>query len=266
MDMRTAYEITAYIPQADAVIEGWTEDAADHRAVEASIGRAMLNLPYGDHPRARYDLFLPAGRPEGLVVFVHGGYWRRFDRSDFSHFSRGAVARGWAVAMPSYPLVPEVRISEITQHVARAIATAAARVPAGPMILAGHSAGGHLVARMAEANGPLSAVLQDRVQRVVPISPLGDLRPLLQTPLNADLHLDAVEAEAESPILRRPAPGLAVTIWAAEHERPVFLQQAEDLARAWGGGHRIAPGCHHLDVIHGLAEPDSPLTESLFTG
>jgi hypothetical protein len=96
------------------------------------------------------------------------------------------------------------------------------------------------------------------------ISPLGDLRPLLQTPINDDLHLDMAEAEAESPILRAPHPGLAITVWVGAEERPVFVQQARDLSSAWGAGLRMAPGCHHMDVIDGLEEPESPMTRSLF--
>ena len=48
------------------------------------------------------------------VVFVHGGYWMKFDRSYWSHFSEGLTARGWAVAMPSYTLAPEARIGSMT--------------------------------------------------------------------------------------------------------------------------------------------------------
>lgn len=263
MDMQTAYENLPFIPDIEAILERLPEAAFDFRSVEAAIGRARLNLPYGDHPRQAFDLFYPAGRPEGLMVFVHGGYWRRFDRTDWSHLAKGATARGWAVAMPSYPLAPEVRISRITDDVAQAITAAAAQV-AGPILLCGHSAGGHLVARMAEAASPLPEDVLARVVRVVPISPLGDLRPLLETPINEDLRLDMAEAEAESPALRAPRPDLPVTVWAGAEERPVFVQQAQDLAAAWRADLRVAPGFHHMDIIDGLEDPDSPLTRSLF--
>ena len=47
-------------------------------------------------------------------MFVHGGYWLRFDRDMWSHLAAGAVARGWACAIPSYTLAPEARISAMT--------------------------------------------------------------------------------------------------------------------------------------------------------
>ena len=65
-------------------------------------------------PRNRFDLFLPEDTPKGLVVFVHGGYWVRFDKSYWSHLANGSVEHGYAVAMPSYTLCPQTRISGIT--------------------------------------------------------------------------------------------------------------------------------------------------------
>lgn len=65
----------------------------------------------------------------------------------FLHFAQGFLAHGWTVTMPSYDLVPRVRISDITRQVAQAISVAAREVRE-PTRLVGHSAGGLLVARM----------------------------------------------------------------------------------------------------------------------
>ena len=97
----------------------------------------------------------PEGRPKGLVVFVHGGFWKALDKSFWSHLARGSVESGYAVAMPSYTLCPTVRISEITREIAAAVERAAAMVE-GPLFLTGHSAGGHLVTRMISATSPLA--------------------------------------------------------------------------------------------------------------
>ena len=176
----TAYENGAFIPGAAEYPGRWTEEARAFRETEAAIGRARLNAAYGPGERERIDLFHPAGRAEGLVVFVHGGYWKRFDRSFWSHFAAGCTACGWAVAMPSYPLAPEARIHEITRCAARAVEAAAGYVT-GPIRLTGHSAGGHLVARLGCTDVALDPEVRARVARIVPISPVADLRPLLKT-------------------------------------------------------------------------------------
>ncbi len=261
MDLTEAYENGAHIPGAQHYPPRWRAAAAAF--CERLGARAEIGLAYGTAPRQRFDLFHPKGTAAGLVMFVHGGYWRRFDRSDWSHFAAGPLARGWAVAMPSYTLAPEARISAMTGEIATALAAAAERV-AGPIVVTGHSAGGHLSARMRCADVALPDAVAGRLRRIVPISPLADLRPLMQTEMNADLRLDAAEAEAESPMLARSLRAVETLVWVGAEERPAFLDQARWLTEAWAGSRlHIAPGRHHFDVIDGLAEAESELTEAL---
>lgn len=265
MELDAAYDNGGHIPDAAAYPDRWADAAMEWRSLEAALGRARLNLPYGADDRQRYDLFYPAGRPAGLAGFVHGGYWRRFGRQDWSHLAAGCTARGWACAVPSYRLAPAARIAEITTDIAAAVTAAAGQV-AGPIALAGHSAGGHLVARMAMEGGPLAADVVARVARVVPISPLADLRPLLRTSMNADLRLDGAEAVAESPIFGVPCVGTAVTVWVGAEERPAFVDQARWLGDAWGVPVRQAAGRHHFDVVDALCDPDSRMIADLLGG
>ncbi|WP_270725694.1 alpha/beta hydrolase [Shimia sp. Alg240-R146] len=260
MDWDDAYANAAYIEGADAYPDRWAKEAATYRNESA----ARVDVAYGTGAREVYDLMLPEGTPKGLLVFVHGGYWLRFDKSFWSAFAQGARARGWAVAMPSYDLAPDVRISEITQQIAAAITHAAGEV-AGPIVLAGHSAGGHLVAR-AVCSGVLPENVAARVVRSVPISPVSDLRPLMQTTMNVELKLDEVECIAESPALLSPRDDVEVTVVVGAAERPVFLDQAEWLSEAWGCDRIVVGGKHHFDVIDALADADSDLCRTLFAG
>lgn len=263
MQLTDAYENSKYIPDAQAYVPRWQADAG---AFRANLGaRARLDLAYGADARQRFDLFAPEGAARGLVVFVHGGYWLKFDKSYWSHLAAGPLARGWAVAMPSYRLAPEVRISEITLDVKVAVAAAAGQV-AGPVVVTGHSAGGHLAARMRCAD-VLPKAVAARLARVLPISPLSDLRPLMQTAMNAELRIDAAEAAAESPALLSDLLDIDTVVWVGAEERPAFLDQARWLAEAWPRVTvRVAPGRHHFDVIEGLAEAESPLTHALLCG
>lgn len=257
MSLDDAYANGAYIPGAEGFPPRWAEAARAFRETT----RCELGVPYGACERQALDLFFPEAEPAGLMVFVHGGYWRAFGREDWSHLAAGALARGWAAALPSYDLCPQVRIAEITRQVAQAVDVAAERV-AGPVALTGHSAGGHLVARLACADVPLA--VRDRLQAVAPISPLGDLVPLMGTALNDDLRIDAGEAERESPV-RHPAPEVPVTVWVGGDERPAFRDQARRLAGAWDCALREVPARHHFDVIEELERPDCPLLESLLS-
>jgi arylformamidase len=266
-DWDDAYANRAHIPGADEIIAGWETAAVAFRAHVGS--RAQLDLAYGSGPRNRLDLFLPDDAPRGLAVFVHGGYWMAFDKSCWSHLADGALAAGWAVAMPSYTLAPAARLGAITREIGAAIDHAAAMVP-GPIRLAGHSAGGHLVTRMACTGGPLAPATRDRIAHILSISGLHDLRPLRATAMNATLNIDEAEARAESPALLDPLPGTCLTAWVGAAERPEFLRQTDLLANAWslpGTATRAHhdPHRHHFDVIAGLADRLHPLTRA-FTG
>ncbi len=269
-DWDDAYANGPNIPGSDRWPAAWEEAARAFREAMAVEGRLREDLAYGDRPRNRYDLFLPAGEPKGLVVFVHGGYWMRFDNKAWSHLARGAVDSGHAVAMPTYTLCPEVRISDITAEVGRAIAEAAKAV-AGSIRLTGHSAGGHLVTRMISATSPLPAHVRERIVNTVSISGVHDLRPLMFTAMNATLRLDEAEAVAESPALLRPIAGARLTCWAGAAERAEFIRQNALLANFWTGlgaatAAHVEPNRHHFNIIDGLADTNHPLTRTLLAG
>jgi acetyl esterase/lipase len=257
MQLDDAYANAPYIPGAEEFPPRWAEQAALFRA---ELGeQAELGIAYGPSARQAYDLFrVPA--PKGTLIFVHGGYWLKFERARWSHFAAGAMAAGWSVAMVEYDLCPQVRIAEITNQVAAAVTHIAGRTE-GPLSLAGHSAGGHLVARML-APGMLATDVLSRVSAVAPISPVADLRPLLQTSMNEQFGMDLAAAEAESPVLH-PAPDIPVQIWVGADERPVFLEQAAALAEAWGVPQVVVPGLHHFDVIDALEDPQSDMVRFL---
>jgi alpha-beta hydrolase superfamily lysophospholipase len=214
--------------------------------------RATLDVPYGPGARHRFDLFAPDAQAAGLMVFFHGGYWMARDRADWSHLAAGANARGWAVAMPSYTLAPAARLGDMVAEAARAVQVASGMV-AGPVVVTGHSAGGHLAARLACADqaGP--------VARVVPISPIAELEPLQDTQMNAVLRLDAAQVAAQSPARLALRPDVGCHVWVGGQERPAFLWQARLLSESWGCPWTVAPGRHHFDVMDDLADAASAL-------
>lgn len=262
-DWDDAYANGAYIPDSQAYPPKWMQAAQAFRSAAVAAGRAEVDIAYGSNARHRFDLFYPEAPPLGLFVFVHGGYWLRFDKSVWSHLAAGAIARGWAVAMPSYRLAPEATLAEISTDVCAAITAAAQRIP-GPIRLAGHSAGGHLVTRAVTAGSNLPEDVLNRIGHVVSISGLHDLRPLMKTSMNDNLRLDEAQALAESPALLPVRGTPAITCWVGGSERPEFLRQNRLLASIWPSlgietTEVIIPDQHHFSVIEPLEDPRSDL-------
>lgn len=268
MDWTSAYDNSAAVKGSAEFFQTWTAAAEAFRADCLATDSATLDIAYGEDVRQKFDLFRPRGvDPIGLLVHVHGGYWMRTDKSVWSHFATGALARGLAVAMPSYRLCPDVSIATITADVSAAITQAASHI-AGPIVLSGHSAGGHLVTRQLCRNAPLGEETALRIRAAASISGLHDLRPLIKTPLNDTLQLSVPTARAESPALLEPRPEASLYAWVGADELPELRRQTALLSTIWHGqlAHTQATeieNTHHFDVIDSLCNADSPILDHL---
>ena len=256
IDWDDAFANMKHIPNAEKYPENWTLRAEAFRTQWAN---KELDLAYGDQMREKMDLFTPSSAAKGLMIFVHGGYWMRLNKSYWSHLSRGALDRSLAVAIPSYTLTPESSISAITRQIASAISVASQKVE-GPIYLAGHSAGGHLVSRMNCVDTPLNQDILKRITAILSISGVHDLRPLRLTQMNETLNLSEEEAIQESPILHSAVIEVPVVAWVGSNERPEFLRQTQLLNHQW-------PSCEsyfgakddHFTVLDGLEASQSAL-------
>lgn len=258
-DWDDAYANRKYFAGTDACLARWARNAPTFRAELALTGRFRGDIAYGIRDREKFDLCMPVAKAKGLAIFVHGGYWCSFAKQDWTHLARGALDRGWAMAVVGYDLCPDVRIGQISRQVEAAI-LAASKLVSGPVRLAGHSAGGHLVTRV---------ICRDfapfpRVDKVLSLSGVHDLRPMLFTGMNQDFRMDQNEAERESPALRTPHSSIAVTAWVGADERPEFIRQARLLANVWSGCGTATkyveePGKNHFTLIDGLEDAQSAL-------
>ena len=264
-DPEDAYENRLHIPNADRHLANWPVDAAAFRDHHQNSER---DLAYGTGARTSYDLFLPAGgidAAKGIVGVIHGGYWVALSKDDFSHLAVGLLDRGWAVAMIGYTLAPQARIASITKEIAAAVSRLG-EVGTGPLRLAGHSAGGHLVTRMMCRDVTLGSAALDRLDRVVSISGLHDLRPLQRLAKNDLWQLDDAESVQESPVLQTPRQGIDLVCAAGADERPEFIRQNALLPLAWQGlgvpGHcQLLAGHNHFTIIETMTDPDSQLCQ-----
>ena len=269
MDLAAEYNNRALVPDHPVHIARWAAEARAYR----ETAEAELDLAYGARPRNRVDVFhgKAQGRADGgaapMVLFIHGGYWRSLDKSSFSHVAGPANALGLDVAVAGYTLCPEVTISDIIDEMRQCCLYLSQRY-GRRIVLAGHSAGGHLAACMAATDWALLGARPDLIQAGLSISGLFDLRPLMATPMNDDLRLTTVEAITASPLFWPvPAP-VPFDSWVGGKESFEFLRQARSLPAAWQGlglrsSYVVANGEDHFTIGDLLSRPDHPMTRRL---
>ena len=67
---------------------------------------AKLDIAYGPRERNKLDFFPAKPNGAGFVLYIHGGYWQRGDKSVYSFLAEPLVRRGFSVALMNYPDVP----------------------------------------------------------------------------------------------------------------------------------------------------------------
>ena len=262
VDYEVEYNNRARVPENPDIMAGWARDAAAWRE-----RHSPRTIAYGAGARHTIDLF-DANLEGPIVVFIHGGYWQALDGSFFSHLARGLNAHGVGVAVPSYDLCPAVGVDDIVRQM-RFAARELARL-GRPLVLSGHSAGGHLAACLLATDWPAldPSLPRNLVVAAYAISGLFDLVPLVETSINKALGLDQATARAVSPLFWQPPEHGSLDAVVGSNESAEFFRQSRGIVEAWGRAGVLTrfdtvPGANHFTAIAPLAEPGSAMVARL---
>jgi arylformamidase len=258
--LESLYDNRAAVPEHAEIFARWRAQSLATRTAH----RGAYNLAYGPHARQALDL-IAARQKRGLVIFIHGGYWRSLDKDHFSFFAEPYLADGISVALINYRLCPTVKIEAIVDDCRCAVAWLAANsqqfaVDFANVALIGHSVGAHLVATLLATEWPAKVVDPRAFRGALGISGLYDLMPLLQVSVNDDLKLDPVSARALSPIYTRPRLSVDFDLVVGAAETSEFVRQTYDMRAAWPercGAVQALAGANHFTVVDRCAEPSS---------
>jgi acetyl esterase/lipase len=254
----TAYNNTAAVADS-AVLNAAREVASSAFRLANPL---HLDLRYGPRERNSWDLFPQPDPDAPCIVFIHGGYWQRNSKEQFSNFIAGPFARGWSAALPGYTLAPDATLTEIVAEIHAALDWLAAHGPAhginGPVVLSGWSAGGHLTAMC--LGHPL-------VKAGLAISGVFELGPVRDTYLNEKLRLTDDEIVTLSP-MRQPMVGKPLAIAYGTNELPPLVSDSRDLHALRASQHLpgvLIPvaGADHFTIVHELRDSDGVLTRQL---
>jgi len=248
---------------------------------ESQIARNELNceldLDYGPNARQKLDLFKPthSTKPWPVLLFFHGGYWKAFDKKDFSFIANGFISKGVVVLLVGYPLIPSVGMGELVRQCRESIAWTWRNISSfggSPehIYVAGHSAGGHLAGMMMATDWEeVGGMPKDAVKGICGISGIYDLTPISLCYINDELHLSREDVGQNSPVFMSPkCPGrFLFTVGAQEGNE--FIKQSENVARVWEekgqqGTFMIIPGEHHFSIVTQLNNPDQNLSRAIY--
>ena len=216
-------------------------------------------------------MLLGFGSP--ILLFIHGGYWKAFDKNMFQFIAERFVDKGACVVLNNYDLCPAVTMNEIISQNRSAlkwIYKNAKKIGGDPgrIHVTGHSAGGHLTAMLMATNWKQYDLPFDVINGAVPISGLFDLEPLRISYLNADLHMTKEECVDVSPVHNLPKfmPPTVVAVGGGETDE--FRRQSRiytDKCREHGFevSYLEVENHDHVNVVGELRNLNSPLTSAL---
>jgi arylformamidase len=262
------YNNRARVPDAMAHLSRWAEASALARERGA---KKTLDVRYGEGPNETLDIF-PAASPNApVLLFIHGGYWRALDKSDFSFIAPSFVADGAMVVVPNYALCPAVSVEDIALLMVRAVAWTwhhAAAHGGNPERIAvvGHSAGAHLAAMLLSCRWKQvdEALPWHPLAGALAVSGLYDLEPIRRADfLQGDLQLTTTQVNRLSPaFFPRPKGGKLYAAVGAD-ESDEFIRHNQLIRDQWGPTAvpvcETVPGANHFSVLESLVDPKGRL-------
>ncbi len=264
---------------------GGREGAGRRDGGAAVVGARPQTLSYGSDPLQALDLWVPRGAKSApLVLFVHGGGWKRGSKDTAGSRSMPGhmTAQGYAFASINYRLVPAATVEQQAADVAASLAYLLEKadslgIDRSRVVLTGHSAGAHLVALVGTDELYLKAVglsfadidgvmPNDGAAYDVPTQMQQAGRFMSKTYEQA-FGTDVARQKALSPTLHAAAPN-APAFLLLHVQREDGVAQAKALADALKrGGSRVEIGSFegeglkgHADINRKLGEPDYPAT------
>ncbi|MFL6691439.1 MAG: alpha/beta hydrolase [Ramlibacter sp.] len=269
-DLESQYNPRKAVPNVEQFAQ---RSAALSAATRQRRGDARLDLRYGQGKLATLDIFPAATAGAPVHVFLHGGYWRGRDKSDYSYVADALVPLGITTVVMNYDLCPAVELPAIVRQVREGFQWVQAHAmewggdPA-QITASGHSAGAHLIAAALPGTGEAPAAWLPRA--AVLVSGIYELEPVLSVSVNQEIRLRPEQVDALSPMRHPPTPAVPLLVVAGGAEPTAWVKQSHDFAKACtaaGGSAAYVelPGTHHYSVMTALESANGTLARLIAT-
>jgi arylformamidase len=264
------YNNRLQVPEWSTHLQRWADTSREAEKKYSPV----KNIAYGEGSLETLDIF-PSSQPDSKVlVFIHGGYWHKLDKSDFQFVGEGFHSYNITIVNINYPLAPSASMDQIVNSCRMALQWVVKNIrdhngDPTQLYLCGYSAGGHLVTMMMTNDFTFAdwVPLTQNVRAVCSLSGLFNLEPIRLSEINEVLHLDGEIVLFNSPIYLKPVLNCPLLLVFGGNESDEFKTQSSDLFEKWKGQTPVEliamEEINHYSIIEEAARAGTPLHEKI---
>ena len=229
------------------------QDRPEDRSVLSRVVREPdERIDFGPSPWDHADVFRASGPVAGLVICIHGGFWRpEYDAVHLYPMAAALADEGWDAALLKYPRQPG-EPDATTDAIVRGYRELVQHARGPRIALVGHSAGGHLALWLAQRG----LGIDDRVcDALVALAPVADLTAAHDAGLDGAAVADFLGTHpADRPDLdpaQLGAPPVPMAILHGTHDIRVPLEHSHEFVKRIDreDGLTVLPDTDHFALI-----------------
>ncbi len=259
-----AYDQTVYATNRDQLYRRW--DALSD-GVRSRLGRPE-RFSYGPSAAEHLDVFCCAQSHAPIVVFVHGGAWRKNPAERFAFPAEHVVAAGAHYVVVEFAGIEELggELRPMVDQVRSALAWLYVNAEhfggdRDRILIVGHSSGAHIAGCLLVTDWPaFGAVPTMPFVGAICCSGMYDLVPVSLSKRSAYVRFDAETIDELSACRRIDRIKIPVTVAYGSDESPEFVRQSREFAAALNAAGNdahllVGEGYNHFEIVETLANP-----------
>lgn len=254
-ELDAEYNVEKAVPNFLGYIKVFQNDSIKIR--KGLKDRAVV--AYGPTLMERLIIYPSVNKQAPVLLFVYGGYWKSGIGDDYDFIAEVPNKAGFTVVIVTYALAPHVSLQEMVRQLRSSIAWTWHNIKkynGNPerISVAGHSAGGHLVAMAMSTDWSTYGIPSDIIKGFLAIRGLYDIESVAQTFVQPAIRITAEQILYTSPI-RLIVPGKIrlIVAWGVM-ETASFRMQSEVYLKEWNksgnkGQELIIPQANHFNIL-----------------
>lgn len=230
-------------------------------AITPNKGYEVTQDVYKRGPRGDVDIYTPETVEENspVIVFFYGGGWNSGEKSEYKFVGQAFASEGYITLIPNYRIHPDVKFPRFVEDGAKAVRHAVKKYPDRPIVMMGHSAGGHIVDLLALNSGYFGNHGVDycnRISGVVSLAGPVGIVPMSEEPYITIFPQRFTGMDAPLNVVEEPSPEFFLAH--GKDDTTVYPQNSQALATAIlsrGGKARskVYDGHDHIDTVKNIS-------------